>query len=69
MSRRPCPVCGKPVPAGRTRPFVFCSHAHRQRPHDLRKRIARLAKALAAAQAALEELEARIRKVRCEADV
>jgi endogenous inhibitor of DNA gyrase (YacG/DUF329 family) len=59
-----CPVCGKPVPVSRTRPFIFCSHRCRQRPHDLRKRVERRAKALAAAQAALDEVEARIRKGR-----
>jgi endogenous inhibitor of DNA gyrase (YacG/DUF329 family) len=63
-----CPVCGKPVPVSRTRPFIFCSHRCRQRPHDLRKRVERRAQALAAAQAALDEVEVRIRKARCEVD-
>jgi predicted nucleic acid-binding Zn ribbon protein len=58
---RVCPVCAKPLPARRTRPFVYCSHRCQQRAFDIRKRPDRLAQRLAVAQAAVEELDARIR--------
>jgi predicted nucleic acid-binding Zn ribbon protein len=62
MTGAKCPVCAKPMPLSHTRPHRYCSHRCRTRAFDIRKRPERLATALAAAQTALEELDARIRE-------
>jgi predicted nucleic acid-binding Zn ribbon protein len=39
-----CPVCEKPLPANRTRPFVYCSHNCSQRAYYARHRVRLLAR-------------------------
>jgi endogenous inhibitor of DNA gyrase (YacG/DUF329 family) len=53
-----CPVCAKPVPVGRTRPFIFCSHACRQKAWDLERQAGSLADRAVSAQKRAAEAQA-----------
>jgi predicted nucleic acid-binding Zn ribbon protein len=50
-----CQVCGKSLPAARTRPFAYCSHACRSRAHYARHREEVLARRRAARAVAQQE--------------
>ena len=60
MTKRVCPICQKPLPRDKTRPFAYCSHACRTRAYYARHRVRLLARRRAkwAEQKALAERKA-----------
>jgi hypothetical protein len=57
MTERACPICEEPLPASRTRPHVYCSHACRQQAVGLEQRAVSLAERATVAQAQWERLQ------------